>query len=218
MPVAVVVGGPGHETPVIQDELPDSGARDQGGSVADCVRHVRHVGTRHRTDRAPDVARAASVAAKSPGAVGAGDQGGIGGPPMPPELFQTSHVGLTRRVKRRRHEGPGCPRGVRRVTIQTGDSDVRIVGVVVRLQFPVVEGPVIGNAVQGLHPEVGRAEPRDMARPVDGASADRIEHQWIDRGIGHIDRVILGQLPDVRVAVERRLAEPFPVRAVLRVR
>ena len=52
---------------------------------------------------------------------------------------------------------------------------------------------------------------------MDGASADGVEHQGVNRRLGDVDRVVLWQLAYVRVAVEDGLAEAFPVGTVLRV-
>ena len=64
---------------------------------------------------------------------------------------------------------------------------------------------------RGPDPEVGRMEAGEVGAPVDGASADRVVHQRLDRGGVVVDWVVLGQSPDVGIGVEVGLLVDLPV-------
>ena len=52
---------------------------------------------------------------------------------------------------------------------------------------------------------------RRVCGPMDGAAADRVEHQRRDIGLAVVHRIVLGQAADIRVVAEARSSAEFPI-------
>ena len=161
------------------------------------LRHgpVRNIGAALGALGAAGVA-GAEVQALVAALVGAGDDGAVRRPPMPAEV-----------VKAAPHRFAHAPQGHRRqrrlvcrdggVASEAGDADVAVVLGEEGFEGPVVDGPVVRNAVEGTDSEVGRVESREVRRIEDGAAAHGVVVEHGNGGIGVVHRVVRRQLPNV---------------------
>ena len=123
----------------------------------------------------------AAVVARGPAAVGLRVDVGIRRPPMPAEPVEAARDALAVGPERQRRHRPRRARRIGRIAGDAGASHPGIVQIVVRLEVGIGDRPVVGHAVEAPDPEVGRVKARRMCGPMDGAAADRVEHQRRDR-------------------------------------
>ena len=137
----------------------------------------------------------------------------FGRPPVPAELVHRLAEPRARLAERQwRHR-----RLVRRIggiAGQPRDAHHAVVLGEERLQRGVVDRPVVGDAVERAHLEVGRVHARKMRGVHDGAAADAVEIDHLDRRVGVVDRIV-GR-PRAAVGIDGEIAEQarLPVPAV----
>src|SRR5205823_13061165 len=83
---------------------------------------------------------------------------------------------------------------------------ISIVQVEVRLEHRVVDRPIVGHAVEALHPKVRGPEPREVRAPVDRAPADRVVHERRDHGGLVVDRIVLRERSEEHTSELQSLA------------
>src|ERR1035438_5320587 len=86
----------------------------------------------------------------------------------------------------------GAGRRVRGVAGGACHTHFAIVLIVVGLQLPIADRPIVSHAVKGFHTEVGGMESWPMGRIVNAAAPYGVEHydrRWVSSGLHH--RVIL---------------------------
>ncbi|MHC2715412.1 hypothetical protein ACVIWV_005133 [Bradyrhizobium diazoefficiens] len=156
----------------------------------------------------------AEIDAAGPALIIHGRDRGVRRPPVPTELVHgladdrtgQSHRLLRHRRMRQRRE---------RIARQAGCAHHPVVLLEERGQRVVVDRPVVGDAVERFHLEIGRMQPRPVRGVHHRRAADRIVVDDLDRRIVVVDRIVLGPAADVRarrpLAVE--LGFPVPARA-----
>ena len=179
---------------------------------ADRVRPVGDVGARLRPLRAAGRAMAEIDALRPALIFGRGD-GDVGRPPVPAQLVHRlgiARAGLAQRHRRHRR----VARRIGRIAGQAGHAHHAVVLGEERLQRRVVDRPVVGDAVQRLHPEIRRMHARKMRGVEDRAAADAVEVGDLHRRIVVVDRIIGVAPAPVRADVEiaDSAAPPSPAR------
>ena len=209
--VAVDVLGAGHQAPVVHRQAADPGSGDQLHPELDRVTPVRDVGAGLGADGAAGFAGAVAHA-RFLVLVLARRDGVRRRPPVPAELVHPLGRDQAVLADRQRRQREGVRIGVCRVALEPGRADVVGDLVVERPKILVGERPILGDTVEGLHPEVRRHRPHPVPGEQDGAAADTVEHQRLDRAVGAVDRIVGLVLPDIRAGVP--LLEPgqFPFR------
>ena len=147
--------------------------------------------------------------------VGGGD-GRVGRPPVPAELVHRLAEPRARFAQRqRRHRR--LLRRIGGIARQPRDAHHAVVLGEERLQRRVVDRPVLGDAVERAHLEVGRMQARKMRGVHDGGAADAVEVHHLDRRIGVVDRIV-GR-PRAAVGIDGEIAEQprLPVPSVARI-
>ena len=178
-----------------------------------CMRPVRQVERTLRSLRAPKLA-GPPPGARLKGLVLVGGDGVRAWPPVPAESVRAlrgAPARLADGVGRQRVLEPGRVRGV---AADAGDADERVDLVVVGREIEIADRPVVGHAVQRPDPEVGRQQPRPLRAVEDARAADRVEHHRGHVGVGHVQRVVRRQLPDVRVVVPLLVDQQLPLGVV----
>ena len=148
-----------------------------------------------------------------------GDRG-VRRPPVPAELVhgladqragKPERLRRHRRARQRRH----------RIARKARDAHHPVVLFEERRERVVINRPVISDAVERLHLEIGRVQPRPMRGVHHGRAADAVEVHHLDRRIVVIDRIVLGPAADIRagrpVAIKLRLPVAPGARIVRRV-
>ena len=130
---------------------------------------------------------------------------------MPAEPVEAARDALAVGPERQRRHRPRRARRICRIAGDAGASHPGIVQIVVRLEVGIGDRPVVGHAVEAPDLEVRRVKARRVCGPVDGAAADRVEHQRRDVGLAVVHRIVLGQAADIRVEAEARGSAEFPV-------
>ena len=197
---------------LVGGDLAHPAARAQLDAGADRVRPVGDVGARLGALRAARRAMAEIDAGRAAVVVGGGD-GGVGRPPVPAQLVHrlgVARAGLAERDRRhrrmaRRHAGIAGEAGHAHHAVVLGEE---------RLQRPVVDRPVVGDAVERLHPEIRRVHARPVRRVDDRAAADAVEVGDLHRRVVVVDRIIGVAPAAVRADVEIGVAPRLPVAAV----
>ena len=108
---------------------------------------------------------------------------------------------------RERRQGTVYVRWIGRVAGHARDPEVPIDPVIIRNEVSVADRAVVGDAVEGADPEVGRQKPRLVGAVEDRAAADAVEHHRLHLGIRFVNRIICRRAPHVRAGVpllERR--------------
>ncbi len=98
-----------------------------------------------------------------------------------------------------------------RIAGEARDAHHAVVLLEERRQRVVVDRPVVGDAVERLHLEVGRMQPRPMRRVHDGRAADGVEVHDLDRRVVVVDRIVLRAPADVRAGRPLAVELRFPV-------
>ena len=98
-----------------------------------------------------------------------------------------------------------------------GHAHHAVVEVEEGLERGVVDGPVVGHAVEAPHAKVRGAEAREVGAPVDRAPAHGAVHQRRDRRPRVVDRIVLGQPPHVRLGAPVGVAVELPVGLPVRI-
>ena len=213
-PVGVVVDRAGRHAVLVGGDLAHPAARAQLDAGADRERPVGDVGAGLGALRAARRAVTEVDAARPALVVGRGDAG-VGRPPVPAELVHrlgVARAGLAERDRRhrrmaRRHAG---------VSGQAGAAHHAVVLLVEPLERPVVDRPVVGDAVERLHLEVRRVQARPVRRVDHRAAADAVEVGDLHDRVVVVDRIV-GVAPAlVRADGEIGVAPGFPVAAVAR--
>jgi hypothetical protein len=170
-------------------DLLHDGARSELDAGGDRLGEIGPVGRRLRRGRAALQARAAVIAGRA-AVIGGRVDRRVDRPPVPAEPVEAA---------RRRHahaaepQGRHGARGLRRIGRIAGeprDADLDVVGIVERLEFEIVERPVVADAIERARLEVGRMQARKMRRPVDGRAADAVPHQRLERRPRVVDRIV----------------------------
>ena len=108
---------------------------------------------------------------------------------MPAELVHRlaeTRAGLAERQRRHRR----FFRRIGRIAGKPGDAHHAVVLGEERLQRLVVDRPVVGDAVEHLHLEVGGMQARIVRRVHDGRAADAVEVDDLDRRVVVVDRIV----------------------------
>ena len=158
----------------------------------------------------------AEIDAARPALVIGGRDRRVRRPPVPAELVHglaDQRSGQPERLRRHRRMGQRRERIAR----QAGDAHHAVVLLEERLQRVVVDRPVVGDAVERLHPEVGRMQPRPMRGVHDGRAADGVEVHHLDRRVVVVDRIVLRAAADVRAGRPLAVELRFPVAPVARI-
>ncbi len=161
--------------------------------------------------------RAARRAVREVDALGAplvvlGRDRAVGRPPMPSQPVQSArqrHAGPAKR-QRRHHR---FVRRIGRIAGEARHAHHAVVLGVVRVQRGIVDRPVVGDAVERAHAEVGRMEAREVPGVQHGAAADAVEVGDLDRRGGVVDRIIGLACAPVRAVVEVVELARLPVAA-----
>ena len=129
-------------------------------------------------------------------------------PPVPAELVHglaDQRAGEPERLRRHRR----MRQRRKRIARQARDAHHPVVLFEERRERVVIDRPVVGDAVERLHLEIGRMQPRPMRGVHHRRAADAVEVHDLDRRVVVVDRIVLGPAADVRagrpVAVELRL-------------
>ena len=117
---------------------------------------------------------------------------------MPAEFVEASCDSLADQTHRKRRQRR-LFRGIHGVPRQTGDTHHPIILSEVRFQRVVVDRPVVGNAIEGFHFEVGGMQARKVSRVEDGAAADPIEVDHRHRRVFIVDGVVSLQSANVGI-------------------
>ncbi len=155
----------------------------------------------------------AEIDARRPPFVLGGGKRGVRRPPMPPQLVHRpgiAHAGAAERDRRHRR----ITRRYAGIAGQTGDAHHAVVLGEERLQGPVIDRPVVGDAVQRAHTEVRRMHPREMRSVQDGAAADAVEIGHLHQRVVVVDRVVGVAPASVWTEIEIAVAPSLPVAAV----
>ena len=137
---------------------------------------------------------------------------------MPAQLLQATDVDLAGAVKAERRRLPGLARRVCRIAAQAGHSDHRVVLLVVRLQVPVGQRPVVGNAIEALDAEIRGTKARKVPAPVDRATPDGIEHERDNGRPVHVDGIVFRALAYIRVLGKIGRPVMLPIGPVMGIR
>ena len=186
-------------TVCVYGNLPHARMGHEAYSLGEGGRPVGDVGTGHGADRAAHVTRPTVVTHATAVTVWHGNQRTVRRPPMPAQLLQPTDVDLAGAVEAERRRLPGLAGRVSGIAAQARDPDHRVVLLVVRLQVPVGQGPVVGDAIEGVDAEVRGAKAGKVPAPVDGAAADGIEHERDNRRPVHVDGIVFRALAYIRV-------------------
>ena len=208
--ILVVVDDAVRESVAAKRDLLDAAPRLQLRAAGDGLGPVGHVRAGLGLPVAADVARATVVARRAP-VVSLGQNRAIRRPPVPAQPVETAGYRLSRLAEGDRLRLPLGLVRIARVARHTGDAADSVVLVEVWLQVRIGHREIVGHAVQRLHPEVRRAEPREVGAPVDGAPAHGIVHQRRDGRVVVVDRVILREAPHVGVGAHVRETGQLPV-------
>ena len=185
---AVVVDDAGRHAVLVERDLADAAERAQLDAGADRMRPIGDVGRGLGALRAARRAVAEIDAAAAAVIVGRGDRR-VGRPPVPAELVHRlaeARAGLAERQRRHRR----LFRRIGGIARKARDAHHAVVLGEERLQRLVVDRPVVGDAVERPHLEVGRMQARKMRRVHDGAAADAVEVHHLDRRIVVVDRIV----------------------------
>ena len=210
--LGVVIDHAGSHAVFVDRDFTHPAARAQLDAGADRERPIGDVGRGFGALRATRRAVAEIDAARAPFIIGGGD-GGVGRPPVPAELVHRlaeAGAGLAERQWRHRR----LLRRISGIAGEPGNAHHAVVLGEVWFQRGIVDRPVVGDAVQRAHLEVGRVHARKVRRVHDGAAADTVEVHHLDRRIGVVDRVV-GR-PGAAVGIDGEIAEQprLPVPAV----
>ena len=178
---------------------------------ADRVRPIGDVGRGLRALRAGRRAMAEIDAAR-PALVVHRRNGGVRRPPVPAELVHglaDHRAGAPERLRRHRR----VRQRRERIAGQARYAHHAVVLVEERRQRVVVDRPVVGDAVERLHLEIGRMQPRPVRGVHHGRAADAVEVHHLDRRVVVVDRIVLGPAADVRARSTSRHRTSPPNRA-----
>ena len=156
---------------------------------------IGDVGARLRPLRASRCAMAQINAARASLVIHGGDRG-IGRPPVPAEPIHRlgqHRAGAAERERRHRR----ISRRYAGIAGEAGDPHHSVILLEEPHQGVVIDGPVVGHAIQAAHAKVGRMQSRKMRRVHHGAAAHAVEVDNLDRRVVIVDRVILGPGADI---------------------
>ena len=180
---------------------------------ADRVRPIGDVGRGFGALRAGRRAMAEIDAARPALVIHRRDRG-VRRPPVPAELVHglaDQRAGEPERLRRHRR----MRQRRKRIAGQARDAHHPVVLLEERGECIVIDRPVIGDAVERLHLEIGGMQPRPMRGVHHRRAADAVEVHDLDRRVVVVNRIVLGPAADVRagrpVAVKLRL--PVAARA-----
>ena len=213
--LGVVIDRAGGHAVLVDGDLAHPAQRAQLDAGADRQRPIGDVGRGLGALRAARRAMAEIDAARAALIIGGGD-GGVGRPPVPAELVHRLAEARARLAERQwRHRR--LLRRIGGIAGETRDAHHAVVLGEERLQRRVVDRPVVGDAVERAHLEVGRMQARKMRGVHDGAAADAVEIDHLDRRVGVVDRIV-GR-PGAAVGIDGEIAEQprLPVAAVARI-
>jgi hypothetical protein len=131
---------------------------------------------------------------------------------VPAEPVESARQALGARARRQGRHGPRAAWRVSGVARDARDAHDAVVLVVEGFERRIVEGPIIGHAVQAAYAEVRGAEAREMRAPFDRAAADAVEHERLDRRVRIRDRVIGRRAPRIGIGALVREAVELPIR------
>ena len=196
-------------TPV-GDETTHTRAGDEARPARDRLRPVGEVGRRLRALAAALLARAA-LHARVPAVVGRGqDRVGIG-PPVPAQACVRTgdeQAGAADRERWERRVGAGR---VGRVAAEARHADLGVGALVVRRELLVGERPVVGDAVEGAHAEVGRQHAGPLRGVQHRAAADAVEVDDPEVGLREVDRVVARRVAHARHGGPLLASDELPV-------
>src|SRR5690348_2824778 len=138
---------------------------------------------------------------------------------MPAQLVEAFSDRLAENSYRQDRRHASRARWICRISIQPGNTPIQVILVVVLFQLFVTDWPVIGDAVESAHSEVGWVKAREMGGPVMCASTDSVEHQhrrWIRACFRY--RIVFPPPANVRAEVKSSTTElNFPIRTLRRI-
>ncbi len=146
-PFLVVVDDTSGSSFAVQGDLPNPGPGFQDGSPLDRPRPVGDVRTGFGSRRTSQHAATLQCTAWTT-LVSFGNDGVVRDPPTPAQLIERSSNGLSQQTDGKRWSRAGSAWRVAGIPSQPGDAHLSIVGLVVGLQIPVCDGPVVGYSVQ----------------------------------------------------------------------
>ena len=144
-----------------------------------------------------------------------GGNGNIGRPPVPAELVHRLRVARAGSAERHRGQS-GLVRRIGRIAGKARHAHHAVVLGEVRLERPVVDGPVVRHAVQRPHPEIARVHAREMRRVDNRAASDAIEVGDLHWRIVVVDGIIRVSPSPVGTDVEIAEAARLPIATVAR--
>jgi hypothetical protein len=99
------------------------------------------------------------------------------------------------------HQWRRCAGRIGRIAPDSGDVHVEVELLVAREQLVVGDRPVVADALERARAKVGWPHAGPLPAEVDRASADSVEHDRVDLGLGSLARVVLAPPPDVRIRI-----------------
>ncbi len=136
----------------------------------------------------------------------------LGWPPVPAKFVERLRAAGAGPAERHRRHG-GLVRGIRRIAGKASDAHHAIVLHEIRLQRPIVDRPVVRDAIKRPQPEIGRMHAREMRHVEDRSAADAVEVCDLHCGAGVVDGIVSVARATVRADVEIGVAARFPVGA-----
>ena len=208
-PVGIVIDRARGHALRVGGDFPHPAARTQFYPGADGVRPVGDIDAGFRALRAPRRAVAKVDAGRAPVIFG-GCYGGIRWPPVPAEAVHGLGIAGAGLAEGQWRHGR-LVRRVGRIAGQAGHAGHAVVLGKKRLQGRIIDRPVVGDAIQRLHPEIGWVHARIMGRVHDRAAANGVEIGDLHHGVVVVDRIICVTRPPVRADIEIAITPSFPV-------
>ena len=115
---------------------------------------------------------------------------------MPTQAIEASAQSLSQLAQGHRGKGELFGR-VGGISRQPGNPHHAGIQIVEGLEGRVIDGPVVGHAVEGFHAKVRGVKPRKMRRIENRAAPHGIEVRDLDGRVAVVDRVVFAPPPPI---------------------
>ncbi len=213
--VFVDVAGTIREAAFIERDLAHAAVGSQLDALAHGRGPVGDVGAALRALRAADEA-GPEVDASCAAPVFLGRNRAVRRPPVPAEFVEALRERFTELAERDRRQRRLLGR-IGGIAREARHAHHLCVHVVEGFEGRVVDRPIVGDAIEALHPEIRRMEAREVCGVQDRAAADRVEVRDLDGRLVVVDRVVVAPPATIRAETVRAEAFHLPVVARRRI-